>query len=202
MKFSASFSGGKDSCLAIKRMVDRGHQLVVLIVSSKKEEGVSWIHNLDINYYNMVGQAFGCKVIFTESSIDDYEKKFEKSLLMAKSKGAEACIFGDIDIKEHLLWNKNICRRVGIECIHPLAYEERQSILEEFFMSGLEAVIVKVNTELLDETLIGRILDRDLIEKFKKNNKIDLCGENGEYHTRIEVNSIKRVFGLNKKSNK
>ena len=38
MKFSASFSGGKDSALAIKRMLDQGNDLVALIVSTKRDK--------------------------------------------------------------------------------------------------------------------------------------------------------------------
>lgn len=36
MKFAASFSGGKDSTLAIKRMLDEGKEVVALIVSTKR----------------------------------------------------------------------------------------------------------------------------------------------------------------------
>ncbi|MBF1045830.1 MAG: selenocysteine lyase, partial [Peptostreptococcus sp.] len=65
MKFSASFSGGKDSTLAIKRMLDQGNDLVALIVSTKKEQDLSWTHNLEYRYFEDVGQILACKVIFT-----------------------------------------------------------------------------------------------------------------------------------------
>lgn len=200
MKFSASFSGGKDSTLAIKRMLDQGNDLVALIVSTKKGQDLSWTHNLEYRYFEDIGQILACKVIFTRAGIEDYEVQFEEALKSSKDLGAQACIFGDIDIQDHLNWNKARCKRVGLECIHPLEYEDRQAILEEFLKTGLEARIVKVNKDLLEEDLVGRILDRDLVENFETNKSIDACGENGEYHTRVEVWSIEKYLKKNIKS--
>lgn len=194
MKFSASFSGGKDSTLAIKRMLDQGNDLVALIVSTKKGEDISWTHSIDKKYYEEVANLLACQVLFTESGPDNYEYLFEEALKSSKDLGAQACIFGDIDIQDHLNWNKARCKRVGLECIHPLEYEDRQAILEEFLKTGLEARIVKVNKDLLEDDLVGRILDRDLVENFETNKSIDACGENGEYHTRVEVWSIEKYL--------
>ena len=98
MKFSASFSGGKDSTLAIKRMLDQGNDLVALIVSTKKGQDLSWTHNLEYRYFEDVGQILACKVIFTRAGLEDYEVQFEEALKSSKDLGAQACIFGDIDI--------------------------------------------------------------------------------------------------------
>ena len=72
--------------------------------------------------------------------------------------------------------------------------ESREAVLEEFLNTGLEARIVKVNKTFLDESLEGRILDKDLVEELKSNKSIDPCGENGEYHTRLEVWSIEKYL--------
>lgn len=200
MKFSVSFSGGKDSTLAIKRMLDQGNDLVALIVSTKKGQDLSWTHNLEHRYFEDVGQILACKVIFTRAGLEDYEIQFEEALKTSKDLGAQACIFGDIDIEGHLNWNRARCKRVGLECIHPLEYEDRQAILEEFLKTGLEARIVKVNEDYLDKSYEGRLLDKGLIDYFKENDLIDACGENGEYHTRVEVWSIEKYLKKNIKS--
>lgn len=200
MKFSASFSGGKDSTLAIKRMLDQGNDLVALIVSTKKGQDLSWTHNLEHRYFEDVGQILACKVIFTRAGLEDYEVQFEEALKTSKDLGAQACIFGDIDIEGHLNWNRARCRKANIGCIHPLEYEERENILDEFINSGLEARIVKVNEDYLDRSYEGRLLDKGLIDYFKENDLIDACGENGEYHTRVEVWSIEKYLKKNIKS--
>jgi len=49
-------------------------------------------------------------------------------------------------------------------------------------MAGFEATIVSAKSELFDDKWIGRKVDREFLSHLKDNN-IDLCGENGEYHT-------------------
>ena len=194
MKFSASFSGGKDSTLAIKRMLDQGNDLVALIVSTKKGEDMSWTHNLARKYFEDIGQILDCQVLFTEAGLEDYEDLFEGALKASKELGAQACVFGDIDIQDHLDWNRARCKEAGITCIHPLECEGREAVLEEFLNTGLEARIIKVNKTFLDESIVGRVLDKDLVVELKSNKSIDPCGENGEYHTRIEVWSVEKYL--------
>lgn len=247
MEFVASFSGGKDSILSIKRMIDRGHRLVAIVVSSKSEEtdDSSWVHNLDREYFMKIAELFRCEIIFTETDIENYEKNFEEALKKAKNIGARACVFGDIDIIEHILWNKTRCDNVKIECIHPLMFEKREKVVEDFLATGLFAEVIKVDTKKIPEYFIGerfdnsfidyienlneeksRIEDIDDINKKEKTNTdilfkerehekniekvliekrdkaytqerfVDLCGENGEYHTRVDISSkdIGRLF--------
>ncbi|MST63111.1 aminotransferase class V-fold PLP-dependent enzyme [Peptostreptococcus anaerobius] len=197
MEFAASFSGGKDSILAIKKMLDRGHRLVALIVSTVENEDVSWTHSIEKEYFIEVSKILKCDVLFTDSKIDNYELRFENSLRIAKKIGAQFCIFGDIDIEKHLKWNKDRCDNAGLECIHPLLFANRLDILNDFFNTRFLARITKVNTLKLDESFVGRLLTPQIIEEFS-NYDIDYCGENGEYHTLIELNSIRSEFSDDK----
>src|SRR5690606_13474691 len=54
-------------------------------------------------------------------------------------------------------------------------------IIDEFLASGIRAKIVMIRADRLDETYIGRELDRSLVDGFPDG--VDPCGENGEYHT-------------------
>ncbi len=42
-------------------------------------------------------------------------------------------------------------------------------------------MIVCVNEKFLDKSFCGRIIDKDCINDFPAN--VDVCGENGEFHT-------------------
>ena len=48
--------------------------------------------------------------------------------------------------------------------------------------SGFEATIVSADSNLFEKEWIGRKVDRDFL-KYLNDNNIDVCGENGEYHT-------------------
>ena len=184
MKFVASFSGGKDSYLSIYRMIQEGNELVGLIVSTK-ENGDSWTHNLDSGYFEDIAKKFNCKVYFTNTNVENYEKNFEKALIETKKIGSTACVFGDIDNELHLNWNRDRCKNAGIECIMPLMNQKREDVVEDFLKLGIKAVVVKIDESKLDKSFLGRIFDKCFIEDIKRIKKIDLCGENGEYHTKI-----------------
>lgn len=190
MEFTASFSGGKDSTLAIKRMLDKGHRITSIIVSTKDDGKHSWTHNITKAYFEEAAEIFRCEVIFTDTDVDKYEENFEKALLKSKDFGAECCIFGDIDIERHIKWNKDRCKNVDMECIHPLLMEDRESITEEFIKTGINAKIVKVDKEKISEEYIGKDFNSEFINEMKKCS-IDMCGENGEFHTKIDLDSLR-----------
>ena len=51
-------------------------------------------------------------------------------------------------------------------------------IMREFIDEGFKAVITSVDCFVLDDRLLGRVIDRDFIRNFPIG--ADLCGENGE----------------------
>ncbi len=48
---------------------------------------------------------------------------------------------------------------------------------------GVEAIIVSCN-DILGSDFLGRTIDRELIEDLEALD-VDVCGENGEYHTLV-----------------
>lgn len=70
---------------------------------------------------------------------------------------------------------------MGIEVVEPLWNKNSQEVIDDFLASGIQSKIIVTQADLLDETFIGKDLDSDLIHSFPQ--KIDVCGENGEYHT-------------------
>ena len=60
--------------------------------------------------------------------------------------------------------------------------------METLLNSGFEIVLTMVKKPWLDEPFAGRRIDRKLIDEFKilgEENGLDLCGEQGEYHTMV-----------------
>ena len=47
MKFVLSYSCGKDSTLALHKMLEEGHEPVGLLVMVNQEAGRSWCHGVD-----------------------------------------------------------------------------------------------------------------------------------------------------------
>jgi len=79
---------------------------------------------------------------------------------------------------------ERVCGDLGIEAIEPLWGRNTEEILVSFVNNGFEAAIVSAQSKLINEDWIGHIVDRNFIAYLRDRN-IDICGENGEYHTLV-----------------
>ena len=182
MNFVMSYSGGKDSALALYRMLSEKNTPVALITTINIEQKRSWFHGVQKDLLEAVSKSIGVPLIICECLPDDYEKSFEEGLLKARELGATACVFGDIDISGHRQWNEARCTNTDMECILPLWNEDREALVVEFIELGFKALIKIVQCDMLNESFLGETLSVSLMEKIKLTGS-DVCGENGEYHT-------------------
>ena len=53
--------------------------------------------------------------------------------------------------------------------------------MDEYLKSGLKSKIIVTQADRLDDSFIGKELNTDLLTSFPDD--VDVCGENGEYHT-------------------
>ena len=182
-KTVVSFSGGKDSCLSIYRALSLGYESASLITTYDKGGDRSWFHGIPKNLLERVSESIGIPICFMETSIvDDYSKAFEEMLAFFKSQSISFCVFGDIDIVDHLKWCQDRCKAVSVEAVFPLWQENRESLVKEFINVGFKAIITLVNRDFLPDIFLGRELSLDLLDEIKLFGA-DVCGENGEYHT-------------------
>lgn len=181
-KFVMSFSGGKDSTLALYRMIKKGYTPIGLLVTVKKGKSSSWTHSINKELLNKVSQSLDIPLMLVECEVSEYEAKFKETLEKAKEMGAKSCVFGDIDIDHHRKWCEDRCIEAGMEAILPLWQEDREKLVYEFIDSGFSTVIKKVNLIYLPSDFLGKVLTRDIVEEIKQLGS-DPCGENGEYHT-------------------
>ncbi|MDM8127617.1 diphthine--ammonia ligase [Paraclostridium benzoelyticum] len=180
--FVMSFSGGKDSTLALYRMIKKGYEPVALLTTVKKDADKSWTHGINRKLLKQVSESLSIPLLEVECDVCEYEKEFEKSLIKAKELGASICAFGDIDIEEHKYWDTERCKNAGIEASFPLWQEDREALVYEFIESGFTTIIKTINLDYLNEDLLGKKLTKNIVDEIK-NSGADACGENGEYHT-------------------
>lgn len=202
-KFVASYSGGKDSVLAIDRSLNAGMQPVALITTFNTDRKRSWFHGIPDAILKRVSQSLGIPLWFLETSGEAYTTNFEKELRKAKAQGAETCVFGDIDIEAHRVWCTARCHAAGLEPHFPLWGEKRESIVSEFINKGYTATLTVVDTGRMAESFLGRTLTADLVEEMRIAG-VDVCGENGEYHTFVSDGPIFKVpilFSVGEKHN-
>lgn len=181
-KFVMSFSGGKDSTLALYRMIKKGYEPVALLTTIKKDANKSWTHGISNKLLQQVSESLEIPLLKVECGVCEYEKEFEKILIKSKELGANICAFGDIDIEEHKTWDTERCKKAGLEASFPLWQEDRESLVYEFIESGFTTIIKTINLDYLNESLLGKKLTKEVVSEIKSTGA-DACGENGEYHT-------------------
>ncbi len=181
-KFVASFSGGKDSILALYRTVKKGYKPMGLLITYNEEKGVSWFHNIPMSALEQVSKSLDIPLTVVKTRGEEYGENFELALKGFKEKGCDLCVFGDIDIEEHFTWCSDRCKNVGLDFYFPLWQEDRKTLVEEFINSGFKAVITVVNHTKMSKDFLGETLNHETLAKIEAT-EADVCGENGEYHT-------------------
>lgn len=180
--FVASYSGGKDSMLAIYRALRAGMIPVELLITFRTEKERSWFHGVPETVLKRVSEALKIPVRLIQTTGEGYTRSFEQALKEAVRKGADCCVFGDIDLEEHRSWCSERCTNTGLKPCFPLWEESREALVYEMINAGFLAQITVVHTKRLGEAFLGELLTEDIALKIKATGA-DICGENGEYHT-------------------
>ena len=181
-RFLASYSGGKDSILAIYRAINAGLEPMGLATAYKSDALYSWFHGMSEELLQSASDSLAIPLTLIRTTGVEYNVNFEKAMTNAKNAGAEVCVFGDIDLEGHFAWCTERCESVGLLPYFPLKNEDRKKVVYEFIDAGFSAIIKIVDTTRLPEEFLGQTLTRDVVNDIEKHGA-DICGENGEYHT-------------------
>jgi uncharacterized protein (TIGR00290 family) len=139
---------------------------------------------LSLNILNQQANSLKVPLITRSTSWSNYENNFIESLSIVKQNyGVEGIVFGDIDLQPHRDWEEMVCNKVNLSAILPLWKQDRKTLVLQMISYGIEAIIVSCNTKMGFDFL-GRKIDYSLIEELEVLD-IDVCGENGEYHTLV-----------------
>jgi len=181
----ASWSGGKDNCLACYRTIMSGVKVRYLLNMVTEGGERSRSHGLAARWLQMQAEAIGIPLIQRRTTSADYETEFKSALLTLKQKGIRVGVFGDIDFNAHREWIDRVCSDVGVTPHLPLWLENQNKLLREFIDLGFEAVVVATRADMLGEEWLGRKLDSDFLADLARLENITPCGEAGEYHTLV-----------------
>lgn len=179
-----SFSGGKDSSLALYHALQSG-TVIGLIVMLEEQGQRSRSHAMPLDIIQAQADAIGLPVFMTSSSWADYEDKFIDLMKQAKQKGAEVLVTGDLDMPQHGCWHDRVTQQVGLKLGMPLWLRPHREVVEEFINLGFRSVVVTVNLKLgMKVEDLGKILTLEYIQELESRG-IDPCGEGGEFHTTV-----------------
>jgi len=176
-----SWSGGKDSCLAMWRARQSGMRICRLITAMDESGASSRSHGIPPELIRAQAEALGAELRFYNTSWGNYEERFIAELRDAQAQGIRHAVFGDIDLVPHREWEEKVCAKADITPCLPLWDEPRRKLVDEFLAHGFKAVVVCVNGKYLGPEFAGREFDEAFLADLPAG--VDACGENGEFHT-------------------
>ena len=188
MKKKAIFnwSSGKDSALALYKILQEDKTEVVSLLTSvnQKYNRIS-MHGVRAELLEQQTESIGLPLYKMEipemPTMEDYEMVMRKTLNTFKEKGVTHSIFGDIFLEDLRKYREDKLAEIQLEAIFPLWKIPTKDLIREFLDLGFKTIVTCVNERNLDKSFVGRIIDDQFIADLPEN--VDVCGENGEFHT-------------------
>jgi len=182
MKIACSWSGGKDSCYSLMKAIEKGAVPQAILNMMNENGKISRSHGLPIGILQQQAAAMNLPVITVPTTWSEYQDNFINTALQLRSEyHIQAMVFGDIDLEPHREWEEMVCRKAGVQALLPIWQQDRRELVIEMLSQKIEAMIVSCN-DILGEPFLGRMLDLDLLPELEAKG-VDVCGENGEFHT-------------------
>ncbi|MCA6449085.1 MAG: diphthine--ammonia ligase [Chitinophagaceae bacterium] len=179
-----SWSGGKDSCFALIQAIQEGYRPQVLLNVLNEEGRISRSHGIPANILQAQAAAMQLPIHLISSSWQEYEAKFVGALQqLTQQYSLTHAVFGDIDLQAHRDWEEKVCAQAGLTALLPLWQQNRKTLVYQMLDAGIETMIVSCNTTM-GERFLGKMLTTELVNELESLG-VDVCGENGEFHTLV-----------------
>jgi len=187
MKTAVLFSGGKDSCLALKYAL-KSSDVVCLITIISENPASYMFHTPNIDLAEKQAETIGLPIIAqkTKGIKEDELKDLEKAIKEAKKKyDIEALFTGAVASNYQASRIQKICSNLNIKCINPLWGKDQIEILEDVIKNKFEVMVIGVFALGMGRFL-GRKIDKKFIEDIKDLHdkyRVNPAGEGGEFES-------------------
>jgi uncharacterized protein (TIGR00290 family) len=181
-----SWSGGKDSCMALKQLRDDGEvEVAGLLTTITADHDRISMHGVRRELLHAQAIALGLPLhevlVPAKCSNANYEAAMGAALDMLKGQGIATVAFGDLFLEDIRAYRDAKMQAVEMKTLYPVWGRDTGAFIEEFIALGFHAVTVCVDLAKLDESFSGRLIDDAFLAELPDG--IDPCGENGEFHT-------------------
>jgi uncharacterized protein (TIGR00290 family) len=181
-----NWSGGKDSALALFKLIQQGtYQIDCLLTTVNSKYKRISMHGVREELLEQQAIEIGLplkKIYLPEfPEMEVYDRVLTVNLASFKKQEVDTAVFGDIFLDDLRTYRENQLKPLGLKAHFPLWKEDTNSLIREFIDLGFKTIVTCVSDNHLDKTFAGRIIDKEFIKDLP--NGVDPCGENGEFHT-------------------
>lgn len=181
-----SWSGGKDSSLALREILaDKRYKVAALLTTVTEDYDRISMHGVRRVLLEEQARSLGLPLeqilISRESSNEEYESKMGATLMRYAAAGVSTVVFGDIFLEDLRKYREKNLAQVGMQGLFPLWKRDTRELMRTFIDRGFKAVTVCVDNHALGREYVGRQIDERFAAELPAG--VDICGENGEYHS-------------------
>lgn len=181
-----SWSGGKDSALALYKILKtESYNIVSLITTVTEEYDRISIHGVRNDLLEKQAQSLKLhlhKIIIPKNCSNNiYERNLTETLSIYKNKGITEVAFGDIFLEDVKEYRDELLKKIGMKGIYPIWQNNSKELAKVFIESGFRAITTCIDSQQIHKNFAGKEYNQDFLDDLP--DTADPCGENGEFHT-------------------
>ncbi|HEU4656621.1 MAG TPA: GNAT family N-acetyltransferase [Capillimicrobium sp.] len=184
-RLALSWSGGKDSALALQALRAAGVEPAVLLTTVDEESATVAHHGVSVSLLERQAAAVGVPLttvaIPARPSNGVYEQRLRAAFAAGPLAEVDGVAFGDLFLEDLRAYREARMSEAGLRAEFPLWGRDTAVLAREFIADGFAATLVSVDGDQLPHALLGRAFDAGLLADLPPT--ADPCGENGEFHT-------------------
>ena len=187
MQVAALISGGKDSALAVHRVLKQGYEVKCLVTIIPLQADSWMFHYPNIQLTDFFARAAGIPIVKAETTGAKEAELNDLRLILSKL-NVEGVVSGAVASEYQKSRIEGICTELGLRSITPLWHEDPYKLLQEIVDEHFETIFVGVYAYGFDASWLGRVIDSKTIERLIELNRryqISIIGEGGEYETLV-----------------
>ncbi len=189
MRLAVLFSGGKDSCLALHKVLGEGHEVVCLLSVLPRNEDSFMFHKPFVDLLERQSEELGIELVVGES---DGEKEVElgdlRKLIERVREDVDGIVVGGIASSYQASRIGKICDELGLEFVAPLWDYSPEDVWKDLLDDGFEVVMTRVACDGLGKEWVGKVVDENEFERLKDladKYKFRIDFEGGEAETAV-----------------
>ncbi|MEW6304346.1 MAG: cysteine-rich CWC family protein [Verrucomicrobiota bacterium] len=180
-----SWSGGKDSALALREVLRGGRRVVSLLTTVTEGDDRIGMHRVRLALLERQAAALNLPLrvvrVPRNPSNVEYEARVLGALKEFQAQGVTTAVFGDLFLADIRAYRDQMLARIGMKTEYPLWERDTGALAREFIDAGFKAVLVCVDERQLEARFAGRWFNEALLRDLPSG--VDPCGERGEFHT-------------------
>lgn len=180
------WSGGKDSSLALHHVLKNQEYTVnYLLTTVNPEYQRISMHGVRVALLKAQAKAINLPLHILEvppmPTMEAYNGAMLKTLRDLSQDRIRHSIYGDIFLEDLKVYREGQLAKVPMEGVFPIWKQSTKDLIREFIDSGFKAITVCINDRHLGKDFVGREIDDEFVADLPES--VDVCGENGEFHS-------------------